>query len=260
MSGQERRLGGPAGADRATRRTGDAVPIPGAYQHDALTRGPRVQRYWHRAKLELLDWYFEVRPGDRVLDVGAGSGVFADRIARLGGDVTAVDGNPDAVEYARRTFARPGLAFELGLVDELEFPPRSFDRATCLEVVEHIHPGQIGVMLRAVHRFLKPGGTLLVTTPNYRGLWPAVEWVVDRLGVAARMDAEQHVTHLDRARLSEHLREAGFRVAAIRTYCTFAPFVAALSWSAARGVDRLERSVDLPFGNLLAAIAVKPAS
>ncbi|HYM82289.1 MAG TPA: methyltransferase domain-containing protein [Candidatus Limnocylindria bacterium] len=245
-------------ADVPRRRTGDAAAIPGSYQHVALTRGPRTQRYWHRAKLELVDWLFPIRPGEKVLDVGAGSGVFADRMAALGADVTAIDANPDAVAYARQTFGRPGLAFQHGLLDELGLPEASFDKATCLEVVEHAYIEQVSVLLGDLFRILKPGGKLLVTTPNFRGLWPIVEWTVDRLGVVAKMDADQHVTHFHRSRLARILREAGFEVERMRTYCTFAPFIASVSWTAARHIDRLERSVDLPFGNLLAVVAVRP--
>ena len=48
---------------------------------------------------------------------------------------------------------------------------------------------------------------------------------------------------------------AGLEVLEIRTYCTFAPFVALLGEPIASIADRFERSVDLPFGNLLVALA-----
>src|SRR5262245_28272721 len=98
------------------RRTGDTIQIPGAYQHLALTQGPPIQRFWHRTKLQLLDWLFEVQGQERVLDVGCGSGVFADALAKRGAEVLAVDANADAITYATNTFARPGLSFSLGLL------------------------------------------------------------------------------------------------------------------------------------------------
>jgi 2-polyprenyl-3-methyl-5-hydroxy-6-metoxy-1,4-benzoquinol methylase len=241
------------------RRLGDAIDISGSYQHKALLDGPPVQRFWHRSKLDLLDWIFPVRNGDDVLEVGAGSGVFADAMASRGARVVAIDANDSAIDYAVSTFARPGLTFLKGYLDELRFEPQSFDKATCLEVIEHVYPDQVRALLSSLMRILRPGGRLLLTTPNYRGLWPFVEWTADRFSPAAKMDAEQHVTHFHRKRLADFVRAAGFEIEKLRTYSTFAPFTAALSWKFAERAERWEREIDLPFGNLLVTVAVKRA-
>lgn len=111
------------------RRLGDATVIDGGYQHRALTSGPPAQRFWHQSKLNLLDWIFRVTPGDRILDVGCGSGVFSDAMARRGTEVLGVDANEQAINYAQQTFARPGGAsFRKGFLDELSLEHESFDR------------------------------------------------------------------------------------------------------------------------------------
>ncbi|MCB9832635.1 MAG: methyltransferase domain-containing protein [Planctomycetes bacterium] len=240
------------------RRLGDAIAIPGDYQHRALTEGPPVQRHWHRAKLELLDWFCPPLPGGRALDVGCGSGVIADALATRGMEVLAVDANPEAVRYARTTFGRPGLELREGYLDELELPAASFDLATCLEIIEHVHLPQIEKLLGDLFALIRPGGRLLLTTPNYRGLWPLVEWAADRFASTANMDADQHVTHLHRRQLRRLIEGAGFELERIRCYCTLAPFVAPISARLARAVDGLERRIDLPFGNLLALVARRP--
>ena len=237
------------------RRLGDPVPLPGDYQHLALTQGPAVQRRWHETKLELLDWFFTPQPEARVLDVGCGSGVFASRMAELGAQVTAADSNSAAVDYGTRTFARPGLEFRLGLVDELEFPDSAFDAAVCLEVVEHIYPAQVEKLLSDLSRILRPGGQLLLTTPNYRGLWPLIEWLTDRFGSPSQMFMDQHINFYHRACLRADVERAGFEVEDIRTFSTFAPFAAALSFSLAKRLGKMERRWDFPFGNILAVSA-----
>jgi 2-polyprenyl-3-methyl-5-hydroxy-6-metoxy-1,4-benzoquinol methylase len=242
-----------------TRRDRDAIAIDGAYQHRALVAGPSIQRYWHQAKLELLDWFFTLEAGDRVLDVGCGSGVFANHLASYGGRVMAIDGNAEAIAYAAATFASDAVDFQLGHLHALDLEPNSFDRATCLEVIEHVYPAQVTALLASLRSLLRPGGTLLLTTPNYRGLWPLVEWAADRFAPTAHMDRSQHINRYSRARLSQTLRDAGFEIAALRTYSTIAPFASALSWPLAQRIDRLERRIDLPFGSLLALVARNPA-
>jgi len=243
----------PARESKPARRLGDAIAIPGDYQHRALTQGPRVQRHWHRSKLELLDWFMPPRAGGRALDIGCGSGVFADALERRGLEVVAIDANPAAIAYGRETFAREGLEFRHGLLDELELEPSSFDYVTCLEVLEHILPPQIEKLLGETRKLLVPGGQLLVTTPNYRGVWPLVEWGADRFAPTATMADDQHVTRLHRGLLRDLLVRADLEVVEIRTFCTFAPFAAVLGATVARLADRVERAVDLPFGSLLVA-------
>jgi 2-polyprenyl-3-methyl-5-hydroxy-6-metoxy-1,4-benzoquinol methylase len=248
-----------AASSTAERRLGDVAVIDGGYQHRALTSGPPAQRFWHQSKLNLLDWFFPVAPGDRIIDVGCGSGVFSDAMARRGADVLGIDANTSAVDYATRTFARPGGAtFRKGFLDELSLEPASFDKATCLEVIEHVYEHQARKLFADLLVILKPGGQLFVTTPNYRGVWPLVEWAADRFSPVAKMDAEQHITHFNRDSLRAALEQSGFEVSEIRTYSTFASFVSPVSWRAAEQLELLERRIDLPFGSVLAAVARKP--
>ncbi|MFT7619342.1 MAG: 2-polyprenyl-3-methyl-5-hydroxy-6-metoxy-1,4-benzoquinol methylase [Planctomycetota bacterium] len=241
-----------------SRRMGDEIQIEGDYQHRAITSGPPIQRHWHQSKLELLDWFFTPKSGLKALDVGCGSGVISDGLGKRGLEVTGVDANKAAQEYASKTFGRDHVRFLLGYLDELELPESTFDVATCLEVIEHVYPPQIEKLLGDLARLLKPGGRLLITTPNYRGLWPMIEWAADRFASTADMDVDQHVTRIHRKMLRGFLEAAGFEVEKMRCYCTFAPFAAPISQGLAKMVDRGERAIDLPFGSLLAAVARVP--
>lgn len=239
------------------RRTGDTVQIPGDYQHRALTEGSKVQRFWHYSKIQLLEWLFPVKSGMHILDVGSGSGVFADCMAGMGATIVGIDANSDAVSYANRTFKRENITFLEGYLDKLDFDDNSFDAVTCLEVVEHVYPEQVRILLTDIFRILRPGGRLLVTTPNYRGLWPIVEYVADNFSSVAKMDMEQRVTHFYRSMFISFLEDAGFSIVQCRTYSTFAPFAAIISWKVANKLENLERQIDIPFGNLLAAVVIK---
>ena len=245
-----------------TRRMGDPVPLPGDFEHYALTQGAAMQRRWHETKLELLDWFFIPEKGEKILDVGCGSGVFASRMAELGAEVTAVDSNEKVIDYGRENFERAGLEFRLGLLDELGLADASCDGAVCLEVVEHVFPEQVERLLADLRRIVRPGGRLLMTTPNYRGLWPAVEWATDVFGRRYRRDLAlregRHINLYHRARLRTEVERAGFQVERIQTFSTFAWFAATVSHGLAKRLGKMERKWDFPFGNILAVVARNP--
>jgi 2-polyprenyl-3-methyl-5-hydroxy-6-metoxy-1,4-benzoquinol methylase len=205
------------------RRLGDAIQIPGNYQFQAAFAGSAPQRFWHQTRFEVCLDMLAAGPSQRVLDVGCGSGVFADMVAAVGGTkVTAVDGNREAIFFAQQQFRRPNLNFRHGLVDELAFEASSFERISCLEVIEHIHPEQGRAVLRTFHRLLSPGGRLVISTPNMRSYWPALEWSLD-----------------------------GFRLLSTRTLFVLSPWIALANWRLAKALHRLEEANPMHLGTLL---------
>jgi 2-polyprenyl-3-methyl-5-hydroxy-6-metoxy-1,4-benzoquinol methylase len=95
-----------------------------------------------------------------VLDLGAGSGALSLRLQHLGYTVTAADVCATAFQAATVPFVQLDLDDPHGkwLSD------RTFDAVCSIEVIEHVrNPWQL---LNDCHRLLKPGGLLLLSTPN----------------------------------------------------------------------------------------------
>jgi len=237
-------------------REGDTIQISGNYQHRAVTEGFVVQRFWHREKERIIGAFSKPQPGERALDVGCGSGVVSDYLASLGARVTGVDVNAEAIDFAECTFRRPNLDFRRALVEDLPYEEGSIDRIYCLEVVEHLYEPQVQNLLGKFRKLMRPGGILTLTTPNYRGFWPALELAMDRLGLAPPMADHQHVTKFHRAKLRE-LLSPGWNIQRLSTFCTVAPFLSALNWRLAERCAALEDKMDFPFGNLLLVVATK---
>ena len=234
------------------------MSIAGDYQFRAWTLGPAPQRFWHGTKQWLVETYLSPRESDRVLDVGCGSGVVAAHLAKLPvAECVAVDGNSLAIDFARSHFSRPNLQFTLAFVDELDFSPGYFDSACCLELIEHLYPSQGEALLRDLKRLVRPGGRLLITTPNSRSLWPLIEWLLDRSGKVPKLAGDQHVSYYNHESLKRLAESVGWTTVEQHTCCTLAPWSAWFSLALAQYLRRIERF--LGCGTILVHVLEHPA-
>lgn len=239
------------------KRTGDTIQISGNYQYKALTTGNPIQRFWHEGKQRIITQLLPPQPTDFILDVGCGSGVITNYLGKTGANIMGIDGNEDAIRFAKNTFNTPNIQYRLGLVDNLfecETPP---DKIYCLEVIEHIYFEQGNEMLTNFKKLLKPGGSIFLTTPNYNSYWPVIEWAMGRFTNAARMDEMQHVAHYTKKRLIKAVEAAELELVSLSSMCFAAPWVSPFSHSLAVKIEELEiRTPFLPSA-ILVAIARK---
>ncbi len=98
------------------------------------------------------------------LDVGAGTGRLALKLARRGVAVTAIDQSAEMLALAEQKARREGLAidFHVGSIEEgLPFAPAAFDLVTCALMLCHVP--DLDQATRAFYRVLREGGYLLIT-------------------------------------------------------------------------------------------------
>ncbi len=110
----------------------------------------------------------EVGAGNRVLDVGTGTGAVALRAAeRAGptGEVIGIDAAPEMVAKAtsKARGRTPAPRFEVAPIEDLPFETDSFDRVTAQLMIHHLPEDLRRTGLAEIRRVLKPGGTLAVT-------------------------------------------------------------------------------------------------
>jgi 2-polyprenyl-3-methyl-5-hydroxy-6-metoxy-1,4-benzoquinol methylase len=221
------------------RREGDAIAIPGDYQARALESPRAAQRFWHAAKLRIIDRVAPAQSTARIADAGCGSGVISAHLAASAREVVGFDSNPAAVGYATEAYGSPRLRFVLGPFEQI-VDQAPFDQFYCLEVLEHLYEEQAIETLRVFARAAAPAAQLFVTTPNVRSLWPAIEWTLDRLALVPTLDEAQHLTLFTRGMLTRALNAAGWTVEEMGTFNGMAPFLAPISEGLARSVERLE--------------------
>ena len=155
----------------------------------------------------------QLRPGERVADLGCGPGLLAQSMAQAVGPrgvVQCIDNSEPMVSLAQRRCAGfPFVHIEPGDVTKLKFPDASLDAAVCMQVYEYV--ANLEQALKEMHRVLQPGARALIVDTD----WESAVWAnSDRERMRKVMDAwDLHCAHPQLPRsLAEQLRRAGLEV------------------------------------------------
>jgi ubiquinone/menaquinone biosynthesis C-methylase UbiE len=160
------------------------------------------ERHWHTAKDALAR--IPIETGDRVLDLGTGSG-YAMRALRETTPVERVyglDGSPEMVRNARSYTDDPGAGFLVGDFDSLPFADDSIDHVWSMEAF--YYAADPDHTLAELRRVLRPGGTFFCAVNYYEENEHSHDW---QEGIDVEM------TRWSRAAYREAFRRAGFHVA-----------------------------------------------
>jgi 2-polyprenyl-3-methyl-5-hydroxy-6-metoxy-1,4-benzoquinol methylase len=137
-----------------------------AGSYDAVYDDPDTGRLV-RARLDVTLAFLPGEAGT-ALDVGMGGGRLVEALDRHGWHVSGTDASAAMVELARARV--PSRAGELtqAPIEQLPFADGSFDAVVALGVLEY--SADVGQALRKLARVARPGGTLIVSYPNFDGL------------------------------------------------------------------------------------------
>jgi ubiquinone/menaquinone biosynthesis C-methylase UbiE len=170
--------------------------------------------------------FLQLAPGDKVIDLGCGSG--RSLLWNEASGATFV-GSDVAPFFAKE--AREKMPLALGDLRQLPFPDGTFTKAYALDVLEHLSPEALDAMLKEAARILAPGGVLFVyshvrkNSPLAIGLKTINRFarVLERVGlIDMTQERLRKSDHLNPLRDIPHLEQvaatAGFSIARIRYY------------------------------------------
>lgn len=148
-------------------------------------------------------------PSGHVLDIGCSGGYLAERLVAAGSTVTGIELDPLAAERARE-FCDEVLVGDAETI-ELPFEPARFEAIVCGDLIEHLR--EPGALLSRVRPLLKPGGRLVLTTPNVANWTIRLQLLFGRFRYTDRGILDRTHLHLfTRATLTECLDEAGYEL------------------------------------------------
>jgi ubiquinone/menaquinone biosynthesis C-methylase UbiE len=123
-------------------------------------QGQIKYEHLHRYALSL-----QFAKGKTVLDLASGEGYGAALLANVARSVIGVDIDPVSVDYANDRYSNYGnLKFSIGSCDAVPLPNNSVDVVTSFETIEHHDRHE--EMMSEIKRVLKPGGILIISSPN----------------------------------------------------------------------------------------------
>jgi 2-polyprenyl-3-methyl-5-hydroxy-6-metoxy-1,4-benzoquinol methylase len=175
------------------------------YDNRAFDSWVPLQRMWQRHRFEIVHDFMGAQGGHITLDIGCGSS----RIVQTLPGVVGMDLGMNKLRWLRA----PGRALVQGSLTDMPFRNASFDTVLCSEVIEHIPREQ--VQLEELVRLVRPGGLLILGTPDYsRRRWVFLEWLYGK--VFPNGYVKEHINHYTRAGLQADLERMGLRVEGLR--------------------------------------------
>ena len=196
-----------------------------APQRNELLRSNPILDYEQAVRSRTVLSMLKAQPGETILDVGCGNARDIVPILDAKARIIGIDVSEEMIRQGKIDLARagfPDVELKVGDATQLKLSSESFDGVLCSEVIEHIPDAAKAI--REIHRVLKPGGRLVLSTPN-RASW----YGFDRYVLWTKMLGMTWNHPFDHWRTMDEvcqlLREHGFHVVVTGTVCYVPGFV-----------------------------------
>ena len=196
----------------------------------------QIADLWNERFSDVARWTNPAeRDAPRLLDIGCGWGDFLHFARCCGWPVSGFEFSESVARVAREKY---GLSIRVGSLEDMGYPPRSFDLITMWHVLEHLREPRAA--LARIETLLAPGGLLALEVPNLNFL--------ARKSWRYPMSRTLHLYHFSPATLAALVERAGFRVLACRPGHTGYLYPSRAKVLAKQSLNALTRAAHRLFG------------
>jgi len=180
--------------------------------HDGYLLEETNRRHNFLGLIRMIAIYQDTGQPLKLLDVGASTGLFLDTVRSLYPNwiLLGVEASLSAIGQARQLY---NIKLKQGMFELVEIPPASQDIITMLDFIEHVRDPRENIKL--AKRYLKPGGILVITTPNINSWTSRIfrsRWWGFRL---------MHTLYFSRLSMTQMMAQEGFQVIKMRGLIRF---------------------------------------
>ncbi len=231
--------------------------ITGDYQYKAIRSKNYLQANWHNNKMFVMKQLLDTYKPETMLDLGTGSGNFELLFAHQLKKIVGVDYNDEALiflesELTKNQIQNVQLVNQNILeIDKLE-RLGAFDMIILIDVIEHLDSKTSNKLVLSLKKLLNPHGKVVIITPNYGGIWPAIEKTVDRFTNIPHLEDIQHINKMNPSALQANFQAHNFKTINISTFNTLSFLFPGKFLSSF--VCDLELKLSLPFGSLIMGV------
>ena len=182
-------------------------PDSGVHSNYILERQKRIKSFskLYNSRLSFIESLY---PGKwNLLDIGCGAGFFLNIAKERGWNCHGMEILPEYIKYAQENFALKNIRLE-SLDEPLSYNANNFDVITLWDLIEHLRNPLNS--LQKIHRIMKPGGLLVMWTPNVKNaIFLKERWVGYKI--------LQHFCFFSGDSLKNMLDKAGFKIVSLKT-------------------------------------------
>ncbi len=226
----------------------DYNSIPVGYYDEVFHRQSGIQSKWHHIKFREVAKKLPMN--GQHCDIGCAAGTFIGNFTNENLSSVGIDISELQIEYAISKYKSNKNNFLLTTPNFSNLPTDYYDYVTSIELIEHLNYDDINKILINIHKILKPGGRLILTTPNYKSLYPLIEFFVNKLGRVSY--EEQHISKFTLQKLINIIPN-NYKLIQCETRVGFAPFLAGFNWLMPDYVNKFENYLfnKINYGHIL---------
>tara|TARA_Y100000996_G_C22539977_1_gene649648 strand:- start:24 stop:746 length:723 start_codon:yes stop_codon:yes gene_type:complete len=231
--------------------------VPPGYYDSVLTEGLErkrgIQSNWHNLTFTKAKKY--VDKDDNHLDFACGPGTFIG--IYLYNKSVGVDISRNQIIYAKNKYGDSAEFYTLEEFDSKKLS-ESYDKITLLGLLEFLDDSDNLEVLEKLYNLLKPGGVLILTTPNYNSFMYILEKILNNIGDVGYN--KQHINRFNKFSLNKLLKQTSFDEIEIKKFLNFSVFLSFISTNLSCLIEKFfERVFNGFFGYLLIAKLKKKA-